>query len=182
MPEGKIKEHGVGVTLSPLSKEYHGDIYTYLLFKADNTAFQKYLKEIEGQKSTHEGQTSTHCCCDIICFALQKSLDQHKSKRKITICLVELKGGKQDYISKASKQILETRTWLEEGIRRCIDEKGINNINITWQALIISRSSLSKETARNREDYRKMAAKFNKADYTCDNMINLVEYMSGKRK
>ena len=168
VPEGKIKEKGVRVKVSPLPKQDG----IYLLFKADGTDFQnKCLKKIKKENSK---------CCDVICFALQKSSDS-KNEWKTIILLVELKGGNRDQVSTASKQILETRELLETGIKECIGDEGLNNI--TWEALIISKSGLSMNDVKKCEYYRQMYDKFKKADYkVTNNVVDLVQYINEKNR
>lgn len=131
VPDGKFEENHVGVALVPSEQD---EEETFLLFAADNSNhFHKvYLRDTLNEKSTPG-------CCDIVCFAhkLLKFKDG-KCKPEITICFIELKGGKKDQTEKACDQILKTY----EGIRAGIHKSKIEGVNIIWKALIISKSSL----------------------------------------
>ncbi len=129
-PDKKLEENHVGVVLIP-SEEEEGE--TFLLFKSDSKHFHTvYLQRTQPDKSTPS-------CCDGVCFAQKGILVTDKKwKREITICLIELKGGKQDMTKEAVEQILRTR----DGIQAGIDRSEIQGVNINWKALIVSKSSL----------------------------------------
>lgn len=131
VPNGKIEENHVGVFLANSEADE-----TYLLFSADNSDYfhNTFLKKTQ----TNVPQPS---CCDAVSFSY--SCANQRRRPNITICLIELKGGSHDATEKAVDQIQKTY----EGIKKGIDEYDIAHLNITWKALIISRSSIrSRDT------------------------------------